>query len=354
VAGITARLDDTPDARKYRYRDVRTLPNGRIIETLSDARGALMEEQSSRITLFGAYFQETLRPAPRWAVDLGLRMDHTEFDISTNEIEGYDYRSGSYVPGLGRFDTDKSFDLFAPRLGVTYALDDRLNLYATLAQSDQVPSESEIKDNPELNASTARNIEAGLKGRAAAWDFDLALYYTRVEDEIVSQLVDGETRFSNAAETDKKGLEFSGGVRLFDHLRVGVGYAYSDYTFKKFEELVSGRPEDRSGNRFPYVPVHQFNLSADYRHPSGFKARVQADSWGEYYMDNANTEKYGGYDLVTSLMLGYDRGPHSVALNVDNLFDERYAIEVKKDTRGKTYYSAAAPRSYLLTYRYGF
>jgi len=354
VAGVTARLDDTPNSRKYRYRDVRTLPTGRIIETLSDAKGALMEEESSRITLFGAYFQETLRPADRWSVDLGLRVDHTEFDISTNEIEAYDYRSGSYVPGVGRFDTNKSFDLFAPRLGVTYALTDQLNLYGTLAQSDQVPSESEIKDNPALDASTARNIEAGLKGRAAAWDFDLALYYTRVEDDIVAQLVDGETRFQNAAATDKKGLEFSGGLRLFDYFRLGAGYAYSDYTFDSFEELVHGRPLDRSGNRMPYVPEHQYNVSLDYRHPSGFKARLQADTWGAYYMDNANTEKYDGYELVTSLMLGYEQGPHSLTLNVDNLFDERYAIEVKKDTRGTEYYSAAAPRSFMLNYRYGF
>ena len=91
----------------------------------------------------------------------------------------------------------------------------------------------------------------------------------------------------------------------------------------------------------------------DYSHPSGFRGRIQADSWGSYYTDNANSAKYGGYDFVTSLMLSYERGPHTVALNVDNLFDKRYAVEVKGES-GDLTYSAAAPRNAMLTYTYTF
>ncbi len=354
VAGLTARLDDTPNGMKYRYRDVRTTPGGRIIATLSDRRGALIEQQDSRITLYGLYLQETLRPAARWSVDLGLRVDHTEFDITTNEIERYDYGRGTYVPGAGLFDTNKNFDLFAPRISATFALTKVVNLYATLAQSDQVPSQSEIEKNAALNAATARNTEFGVKGRSHDWGFDLAVYYTRVEDEIVSVLIDGETTFQNAGETEKKGLETEGRLRVAGNWWLGGSYTYSDYTFGSFSEVINGRPVDRSGNRLPYIPEHKYSLFADWRHPSGFSARIQADSWGEYWMDNANTEKYAGYDFVTSLNLGYETGPHTLALNVDNLFDERYATEVKKDSRGKTYFAAAAPRNWLLSYRYNF
>jgi len=137
-------------------------------------------------------------------------------------------------------------------------------------------------------------------------------------------------------------------------LRLGGSYAYSDYTYDDFTELVNGVPVDRSGNQMPYVPHNQYSLFADYRHPNGFKARLQANSWGEYYMDTANTEKYDGYDLVTSLALSYETGPHTISFNVDNLFDKRYAIEVKKDTRGKKYYSAASPLAAMLNYSFAF
>ena len=71
-------------------------------------------------------------------------------------------------------------------------------------------------------------------------------------------------------------------------------------------------------------------------------------------VDTANTEEYQGYDWVTSLSLGYESGPHSMSFNVDNLFDQRYAMEVKKDSRGTKYYSAASPLTAMLTYSYNF
>ncbi len=353
VFGFTARLDSTDESKKYAYGDVRTLPNGRIIATLSDRRGELLETEASDISLYGVYLQETLRPAPNWSIDAGFRLDKANFDIQTEEYRRYDYARGTYADGAGTVSTDKNFTLFSPRLGVTYTLTPQINAYAVVAQSDQLPSESEIQKNADLNASQARNIEIGLKGRARAWSFDLSLYHTEVSDEIVATIQNGETLFQNAGKTLKDGLEFSGRLNLSQNLWLGAGYAYSDYRFDNYQEVSRGRILDYNGKQLPYVPRQQYNLSAGYNHASGFKARLQANSWGSYYLDNANSEKYGGYDFVTNLMLAYERGAHSLSLNVDNLFDKRYAVEVKKGNN-KTYYAAGAPRSVMLSYAYQF
>ncbi|MCW8947755.1 MAG: TonB-dependent receptor, partial [Sedimenticola sp.] len=180
-----------------------------------------------------------------------------------------------------------------------------------------------------------------------------------VTDEIVSVLQSGnQSEFQNAGETLKKGFEVSSRVALGKYFTLGANYAYSDYKYQDFQELVRTgatlNAVDRSGNQTPFVPNHQYSLSLDYEHPSGFMARIQADTWGSYYMDSANTEKYDGYDFLTSLMLGYASGPHKVSLNVDNLFDKRYATEVKKDTSGTKSYSAGSPRSAMLNYTYSF
>lgn len=229
-----------------------------------------------------------------------------------------------------------------------------MNLFGTIASSDQVPSENEVKENPDLDASTATNFEVGLKGRSGLWSYDTSVYYTNVDDEIVPIQLDSHTSFQNAGRTKKKGFEFAGDFEVIKWLRLGGSYAYSNCTYEDFTELVNGVPVDRSGNRMPYVPRHQYSLFADYRHPKGFKARVQTHSWGPYYMDIANTEKYDGYDFVTNLALGYETGPATISLNVDNLFDKHYATEVKKDARGKKYYSAATPRAAMVTFSYAF
>jgi iron complex outermembrane receptor protein len=370
VGGVTARLDKTDGAEKYQYADVTTTlfdppgptpPVNRIVRTLSDRKGDLLSTEDAANTLYGLFLQETLRPNDRLTIDAGLRFDRMNFDIEEIAYGEYDWGTRSYdtfaAPVTTR--TDTTFDLFSPKLGLSYALNDTFSLYGTLAQSGQVPSESEIQSNPELDAASARNLEVGLKARAREWSLDLSLYRTSVSDEIVSVLQSsGESEFQNAGETLKKGLELSGKLALGRHLWLGANYAYSDYRFEEFEELVRSGATltavDRSGNQTPFVPDHQFSLSLDYDHPAGFRARLQADSWGSYYMDNANTEKYDGYDFLTSLMLGYASGPHGVSLNVDNLFDKRYATEVKKDTSGTKTYYARAPRTAMLTYSYSF
>ncbi|MBT2969382.1 MAG: TonB-dependent receptor [Candidatus Thiodiazotropha sp. (ex Ctena orbiculata)] len=369
VAGVTARRDDTEGAKKFTYADVETSPPPpwnpmgpeTILRTNSDEAGDLLEEEDATNTLYGLFVQETLQPNQRTVVDIGFRYDRNNFDIDNTAFGEYSYGAGSYTffDALEITNTDKTFNLFSPKLGITYELNNLLNLYGVVAQSGQVPSESEIQSNPKLDAAKARNVEVGLKGRAQAWSFGFALYRTTVSDEIVSVLNENlTTEFQNAGETLKKGMELSGRYDLNRHFWVEGSFAYSDYSFSDFVELVrtgpTQTPIDRSGNQLPFIPRQQYGLSLGYSHPSGFKAVLRSNSWGSYYVDNANTEQYGGYDFVTNLLLSYQSGPHHISLNVENLFDKLYALEVKKSTSGDKTYAAASPRNAMLSYSYNF
>lgn len=356
VGGVTARIDDTEGSKKYKYLDVQ---NG-LPQTTSDAIGDLMETEDATNTLYGIFFQETLRPNDRTTIDVGFRYDRNNFDIQNTEYSSYNWGTGTYVDnGVPVItNTDTTFNMFSPKLGISYAVNDLFNVYGMIAESGQVPSESELQSNPSLDAAKARNMEIGLKGRAKDWSMDLSLYQTTVQDEIVSVLASPfSTEFQNAGETLKRGLELSGRMRLNHYFWLGTGYAYSDYKFEDFIEYIRVfgvlTPFDRAGNQIPYVPKHQFNLSLEFNHPAGYKARLQADSWGEYYTDNSNDQIYGGYDFLTSLMLGYEKGPHSLTLNIDNVFDKRFAIEVK-GVGADASYSAGAPRTAMLSYTYKF
>jgi len=130
----------------------------------------------------------------------------------------------------------------------------------------------------------------GLKARHRKFSFDTALYLMDVKDEVVRIVQPGGTStFTNAGKTQKKGFEFAGTYQLTEGLEVGASYAYSDYKFKRFSKPVGRRNIDRSGNRLPYIPIHQYSAFISYKHTSGFRFRVQTDTWGSYYMDNANT-----------------------------------------------------------------
>ena len=159
-------------------------------------------------------------------------------------------------------------------------------------------------------------------------------------------------------ETNKKGLEFDASYNLTNNLQIGGAYTYSHFKFDTFNESVRNgmvtNLVSRDGNYLPFIPQNQYSIFTAYHLANGLKTRLTARTYGSYYMDNANTQKYEGYDLITDLMIGYEKKNHNIQLNVNNLFDKYYAIEASKNTSGVESYKAATPRISMLTYTYKF
>lgn len=371
VAGVTYKTDITKDAKKYLYKDLDTVtvtpgfgdPYDVIIQTLSNEKGELAQIEDSTTILYGAYLMETFSPTEDLTIDVSTRVDTLSFDIDGDEIYAYDYSKDSYKQGDGLYSIDKTYNLFSAKLGAIYRLTDSTNLYATIATANQAPTGSEIQSAQDqdisLDKSTNINYEIGLKTRTENLSLDLAIYQNDVDDEIIKTTdADQNVVYDNAGRTRKRGLELNAVYRASDLLDIGGSYAYSDFKFVSFEEQTVYWPdpvfESRDGNYLPYIPKNQYSLFAALRFDNGFKARVTTKSWGSYYMDNANTQKYEGYDFVTDLMIGYEYQAHNIQLNVRNLTNEYYAMEALKDVSGEVSYKAAAPRSFMVTYSYQF
>lgn len=291
VAGLSARMDKSIDARKYKYNDYTTCCGGRIDEILTDHKGDLMESEDSLNTQFGFFAQETLKPNDKSLLDISLRYDRSVFDINKNEITTYDYSTAQYVAGDGEIKFTKAFDLISARIGGSYALNKSTNMYGSFARSDQVPSNSEIETNTDLAASTNSIFETGLKGRKSELSYDAAVYYSIISDEIVSVSENGQTTYKNAGEVEKTGFEFAGNYDLTKQFTLGANYAYSRFSFNEFIEPVNSVNYSRAGNAMPYVPKHQYSVSLNYDNGSGVKAAIRTETWSKYQMDNANIEK---------------------------------------------------------------
>jgi len=354
VAGVTYKTDVTKNAKKYKYADY-TSSAGKIVQTLSNEKGDLAKTSDSRTTLYGVYAMETFSPAKDLTVDLSTRVDKLNFDISGNEITAYSYGPKRYVAGVGLYSMDKSYTLFSAKFGSTYALTDTTNMYISVATANQAPTTSELGDNESLDKSKSVNYEIGIKTRAENVSYDLAIYQNDVSDEII-QILDagGNSIYDNAGKTQKRGLEFNTVYKLAESINLGASYAYSDFKFKKFNEKVGGSLASRDGNYLPYIPKNQYSVFATLNMGNGFKSRITTKTWGSYYMDNANTKKYSGYDFVTDLMVGYENKEHNIQLNIKNITNRYYAMEALKDVYANETYKAAAPISAMLTYSYKF
>jgi len=355
VVGLSARVDKSIDAKKYQYRDYTTCCAGRISEVTSDQMGDLMEKEDSTHTQFGIFAQETLRPTEKTLVDLSLRFDRSDLNIDKNEMTTYDYSTGRYTTGEGVTETDKGFNLLSIRIGGSYSITPSDNLYASLAQSDQVPSNSEVESNTGLSNSTNRSFEIGAKGRRSNLSYDAAVYYGLTTDEIVSVSENDETVYRNAGEVEKVGFEFAGSYDLTDQFNIGANYAFTRIKYLEFNEPVSGVNYSRDGNYMPYVPKHQYSLSLNYDSGWGLKGGLRTETWSSYFLDNANSEEYDGFKFITNANVSYDFNEETaLSLNVENLFDKHYAVDAKKSTTGTKYFSAGQPRTFVLSYRHKF
>lgn len=359
VFGATGRADHYRDSEKYEYRDYETGFGGRITRVTSDEKGILSGIEDGDSALYGFYVQESFRPVEDLIVDIGLRYDRLDFDITGDEYYAYDYAAGVYVTGIGQYELQEGYNLYSPKIGVSYALTNTLNIYGLIASANQAPTDSEMKANfaygisPLLDAATSINYEVGMKQRSAVWSMDLALYYNDVSDEIVAvKGIDDTTYYTNAGKTRRLGAELALDYFVTDTLDIGGTGSLYDYTYIDYVEA----GVDYSGNQQRFIPNYQYSLFAGYR-LGGFSSRLESLSYGPYYMDDANTEKYDGFTLVTNLMLAYQLGAHKLQFNANNIFDKYYANEANKvvsGTRTSYYYTPGTPRTAMLTYSYTF
>ncbi len=83
-----------------------------------------------------------------------------------------------------------------------------------------------------------------------------------------------------------------------------------------------------------HAPEYSASLFADWRHPSGFAARIDVSAKDDFYFDvPTDHDKRASAYAIANLKLGYERDQWSAFLWVKNLFDEEYA------TRGFYFYN---------------
>jgi outer membrane receptor protein involved in Fe transport len=183
----------------------------------------------------------------------------------------------------------------------------------------------------EFDAETAWNLEAGIKSTMfgdVLW-LNVSAFYSRREDQQVrtsfQQIPNDPASFvfftDNAAKGETLGLEAD--VRWFvaETLEFYANIGLLDATF---DEFITPQV-DLSGRQQAHAPDYTWSAGANYRHPSGLFARVDATSRDAFYFDVSHDQKSSAYELVNA-RLGYQAERWSLQLWGRNLFDREYAV----------------------------
>ena len=240
---------------------------------------------------------------------------------------------------------NEGFVGFSPKLGLRYDLKEHVQLYGNVSRSFEPPSFGELtrpattavtvlNGLTHLDAQEATTVELGTRGEHGRFNWDLAWYYSWLNDELLASNVQiigaPPATFAsttiNAPYTTHQGVEAAGGVRLWegllgdnsDHLDLRLSYQWNHFRFS--DDPTFGN------NPLPGIPEHYLRSELLYTHSCGFYGGPNVE-WTptKYSIDMADTFYADPYALL-GWKLGW-RGRNGLSFFVEakNLLDKTYA-----------------------------
>ncbi len=294
--------------------------------------GTYIQNFNSKLFNSAAYLHYELEPVKRLIVQMALRYDQLYYEYDNNLPSS----ASSGAP-----DEKNDFSHLSPKAGMTYTFEKPVTVYANYSVGFAPPLFTQLYKQvkvPVLKPATFYSYEVGfwtklLKNKAY---FDLSLYNSDGINEIVEVLMeDGSTQNQSIGKTSHQGIEYTLTVKPIKSFEFRFAGSNSIH---KYVDFVSDGV-DYSGNEMSQAPNFIGNITATY-HPNkflkGFRIGGEWQYLSEYYIDQANTEKYDGYSIF-NIRAGYKFKGVEIWLNVLNVADTKFASRVSKSTYATTY-----------------
>ncbi|WP_111461974.1 TonB-dependent receptor [Pseudomonas sp. URMO17WK12:I2] len=274
-------------------------------------------DQTDRVVTQSAFFQDSVHLSEQWIFVAGAR------------YQLYDQMSGRGRPFSKNTDIDGQ--VWVPRVGLVYKLNDELSLYGGYTESFKPNSTIAPLTNgasingvqPEEGESWEIGAKLDMPGRITG---TLALFDIVKENVLVTQTdnATGLTVATGAGEVRSRGVELDVTGQLTDDLSLIGTYAFTDAEVTKDPQL--------KGNGLQNVARHTASLYGVYDFGQLFGAdRVRAGVGARYVGnregDAANTFTLPSYtvaDAFTSYDTRLGDNKLKLQLNVKNLFDKTY------------------------------
>ena len=295
------------------------------------------------------YGQANWQVLPNLNLVGGARYDWISYDFD-NQL------TPSRVTGAP--DEKRNFKKASPQLGVVWNITPKMDVYSNWSQGFVPPEVSSLYGanlvTPDLDAATFNNIDAGLRFKLLddRLDGEITVYRLQGKDEVISYTKADNTREPrNAGKTLHQGIEIGGTWKISDAYdqRVKVSGSIAQH---EYEEFQPSPVLNYSANTMPSSPKSFGTIEYQIKPIPELLVSAEGVYVGSYWINDANTEKYNGHTLL-NLRANYRNNGYEVFGQILNATDVHYA-ESTSFSNNQVSYTPAAPRTYLLGFRYHF
>ena len=246
--------------------------------------------------------------------------------------------SGTGDPANAPPTYDISYKDLLPGVGLLWQPQAEVMLFAGWSQTFEAPSLFDLGGNvplqperrPRLTAQTADSFEAGTRGRQGALRWDITLFHSRIDGELLRLDAAGALNppIVNAGRTLRTGLETA--VTL-DLAAVLGGDAGANTLSAKWDWLDARFSNDPvyGNRRVAGVPEHSAYVELQVQPVKGFVVRPNLTLRSATETDLLNTPGQAAEGFVLAgLSLRYELGKVALWLDARNLGDRRYVSAV--------------------------
>lgn len=293
------------------------------------------------------------------------------------------FTNSNYFP-IGKKDTTRSMQNFAPKIGLNYKLTPYIALYSSYGLSYDYPALSELENtalstqprlslNPDLNPEKSYNFELGIKGNVINSEsefmrkvfFDITFFDYLVENEIVPYLIFQDTYFRTANKTRRVGLESGITTEPFEGIEFTVNYTWTNFKYDLYKTVLntdSGpRNADFSGNKVPAIPTHSVNVILNYEFElsddiSGL-LQWDCDYFSKMYANDSNSEYAPGYfygNVMAGVNVKLNNYKITGYVGLRNIFDKKYIGFVNINDYLGRYYEPGEPRYFYMGLNFSY
>lgn len=246
-------------------------------------------------------------------------------------------------------------DKLLPRIGVVYALNDKVNLYGTYTESFQPQTTSSLLDpnaGGPFDPLSSNMIEFGSKTELINKRLAANIAFYRIEQNNILVNANDAT---NPDLLEQRGQEVSRGIELdlmgaiTPNLSITANYAYNR------AEITESDNEEEIGNIKENAPEHQGGFWAKYTIDKGKLSGLGIAFGGNFVTERVTFDTYTlglmlpGY-VVFDAALFYKVNKFNISANFNNVFDKTHWAGGYSYTR----LFPGAPRNYLLSVGYTF
>lgn len=293
-----------------------------FVGTTLGVKGNLRRDERNEVTSLSPYVQAAWQLG-KLDLQAGLRHSQVAFEVGDRFLSNGD-DSGSVT-----------YRELTPTLGASYALLPDLNIYASWGKGVETPTLNELSysgpDNSfgfDLKPASSEQIEVGLKARLAeATRLQLALFQIDTDDELVVESASGgRSRFQNAAQTRRRGVELALESRLSETLHANLAYTQIEATYSK--DFTSNGRLIESGNKLPGIPARTLYGELTWQPLGWFSTAVEGLYRSQLYVEDSNTAKAAPSYALFNWQARFEQKAGALTFNqvlrIDNLLDREY------------------------------